>query len=42
MDRMDDFLAPIEPLPTTSKLNARQSAEVEVTEYLKLKRMSIG
>jgi KRAB domain-containing zinc finger protein len=28
--------------PTTSELNARQRAEVEVTEYLKLKRLSIG
>jgi hypothetical protein len=29
-------------LPTTTELNSRQRAEVEVNEYLKLKRLSIG
>jgi hypothetical protein len=38
----DDFFAPVDPLPTSSELNARQRAEVEVTEYLKFKRLLIG
>lgn len=38
----DELLWPVEPLPTTAELNARQRAEVEVTEYLRLKKLSIG
>jgi hypothetical protein len=41
---MDDEFndTPVVPLPTAAELNARQRAEVEVNEYLKSKKLSIG